>query len=199
MSQPTTMPTPDLLTALRRGWARQCPACGGNAIRRPLSLTDHCPECGSALDQVQVGSLVALISILMATSVAMAAGILCECWLDLPLWVEVVMCEVLACTVVLTSFARVKGAVIGLAMANRVQAYDPDYSTDSDPAMQKLGAAPARFPPPRYRLRPLGSAGNGVVPLVAQRGMRRVALAEPSNFDHTGARLEHRTEDPVSG
>jgi uncharacterized protein (DUF983 family) len=38
---------PTLLTALARGWRRQCPRCGKGAIfRKWLAVNDRCSECG---------------------------------------------------------------------------------------------------------------------------------------------------------
>jgi uncharacterized protein (DUF983 family) len=42
------LPERDLRTALRRGWARRCPACGEGALLDGyLTVRDACPVCGT--------------------------------------------------------------------------------------------------------------------------------------------------------
>lgn len=145
---------PPWSVAAARGWRGACPQCGGGRLRHGVRFADHCPHCDTDLNRAEVGSAVALFVIPFSLVPAFAAVIALEKWAPGPVWLETGLAITIALTLALTLMARVRGAITGIALANRVQAYDPHYTEALDPAAQALGAPPPAYPAPAVRVRP---------------------------------------------
>jgi uncharacterized protein (DUF983 family) len=146
--------TPPWWVAFHRGWRGACPHCGRGDLRRGVSFAESCPHCDTDLNRAEIGSAVALIAIPFGLIPAFAVVIAMEKWAPGPVWLETALAIGIALSIALGLMARVRGAVTGLAFANRVQGYHPDYAPDRDPAAQALGAPPPAYPAPSIRLIP---------------------------------------------
>lgn len=140
--------------ALARGWRGACPHCGHGDLKRGLGFAEVCPHCDTDLNRAEIGSAVALFAIPLGLIPAFAVVIAFEKWAPGPVWFETGLAITIALSISLGLMARVRGAVTGLALANRVQGYDPDYAPERDPAAQALGAPPPAYPAPAVRMVP---------------------------------------------
>ncbi len=110
--------------ALRRGWRRRCPACGGGPLLRGyLGLRESCPVCGEALHHARADDGPAYLTILIVGHVmapvllwvftafrpdplAMAAGF-----------------SVAAVALSLWLLPRLKGALVALQWSRRMHGF----------------------------------------------------------------------------
>jgi uncharacterized protein (DUF983 family) len=119
----TTTPTvrrsaPRLLTGLRRGSARKCPACGkGQLFCGYLAVRRICPTCGNDNDQYPSDDFAPYVTIFLVLHLLTPILFLVDRTWEMAVGLEMTVAIpiFLAATLLLLPFA--KGAVIGLAWA----------------------------------------------------------------------------------
>lgn len=122
------IPSPEdrpLKPALRRGWARRCPACGTGAMMRGyLRVADQCPDCGEALHHHRADDGPAYVTILVVGKTVMAVYLaVFLAWQPAP-WVMIALCWTLAVVLSLWLLPRIKGAMVALQWSRRMNGFD---------------------------------------------------------------------------
>lgn len=114
----------DLRRALRRGWRRTCPSCGGGSLFDGyLSVRDRCVACGERLDRHRADDAPTWMTILVVGHlVAPTMLFVWDTW-DPPLWVHWTLWPPLSLLLCLALLPRFKGAVIGLQWAWRLAGF----------------------------------------------------------------------------
>lgn len=110
--------TPRLLTGLRRGICRTCPACGqGKLFRGYLKVQETCQACGNDNDQYPSDDFAPYVTIFLVLHLLVPVFVIADTTWTLPLWIEaaVTIPVFLIATLALLPYA--KGAVIGFAWA----------------------------------------------------------------------------------
>ena len=128
MLRAMTTPLPDdrpLAPALRRGWARHCPACGEGAMMAGyLRVADACPHCGTALHHHRADDGPAYVTILIVGKAVMALYLaIYLAWAPPPL-VMFALCGTLATALALWLLPRLKGAMVALQWSRRMGGFD---------------------------------------------------------------------------
>jgi len=114
-----------LFPAMRRGWARRCPACGGGPlIEGYLRVRGHCAACGEALHHHRADDLPAWATILIVGHVIAFLLVTVEAGFRPPLWVHYGIWPALTLAMSLWLLPRIKGAVVGLQWAWRMHGFD---------------------------------------------------------------------------
>ena len=119
-----------ILRAMTRGLRGRCPECaGGNLFYRYLKISPECGACGHDLDQYPSDDGPAYFTILLVGHLVVAPLLLFPIIWHSP--VAVIVPAVLAPLAVLTMLIlpRVKGAVVGLLYALRVNRADAAIHT----------------------------------------------------------------------
>lgn len=116
--------TRPLWPAIRRGFARRCPACGeGRVFDGLLKVREACPSCGQALHHHRADDAPPYFTILIVGHIIVPLALLLEQnlhpehWLHMALWIPLT----LALTIAL--LPRVKGALIGLQWSQRMHGF----------------------------------------------------------------------------
>lgn len=110
--------------ALKRGWRRSCPNCGGAGLFTGyLKVRDNCPTCGEALHHHRADDMPAWLTIiLVAHLIAPAMLFVYDTW-DPPLWVHWTVWPTLALTGTLLLLPRMKAMVVALQWAQRMHGF----------------------------------------------------------------------------
>lgn len=113
-----------LRRALKRGWRRRCPNCGGARIFNGyLTVRDHCPACGEALHHHRADDMPTWLTIIIVGHlIAPAILTVYEVW-NPPLWVHWVVWPVVALTATLLLLPRLKAMVVALQWAHRMHGF----------------------------------------------------------------------------
>ncbi|SFI36700.1 DUF983 domain-containing protein [Albimonas pacifica] len=114
----------DMRRALRRGWRRTCPACGGGPLFDGyLKVRDHCPACSERLDLHRADDLPTWMTILVVGHlIAPAMLTVWDLW-NPPIWVHWVLWPPAALMLSLVLLPRFKGLVVGLQWAKRMAGF----------------------------------------------------------------------------
>jgi uncharacterized protein (DUF983 family) len=114
----------DLRTALRRGWRRTCPSCGGGPLFEGyLTVRARCVACGERLDRHRADDAPTWLTILVVGHlVAPLMLFVWDAW-DPPLWVHWTLWPPLSLLLCLALLPRFKGAVVGLQWARRMAGF----------------------------------------------------------------------------
>lgn len=111
-----------LLTGLRRGFARRCPACGGSAIFSGyLKTIEACPSCGLAVGEFRSDDAPPYFTIFLVGHIVVPALLVAEQWWHPPAWIHLALWVPLTLALTLTLLPLVKGAVIGAQWALKVK------------------------------------------------------------------------------
>ncbi len=109
---------PNLLTGVKRGVCRTCPACGvGPLFRGYLAVRETCPACGNDNEQYPSDDFAPYVTIFLVLHLLVPVFVIADRTWDLPLWIEaaVTVPVFLIATMALLPFA--KGGVIGFSWA----------------------------------------------------------------------------------
>lgn len=122
----TALAAPDrpLWPAIRRGWMRRCPDCGGRHMMQGyLKVADTCPDCGLELHHHRADDGPAYLSILVVGKVAMAVYLaIYLAWAPAP-WVMITICWTVALAMALWLLPRFKGALVALQWSQRMHGF----------------------------------------------------------------------------
>ena len=116
----------DLGRAVRRGWRRTCPACGGGPLFDGyLKVREHCPACETRLDVHRADDLPTWMTILVVGHlIAPAMLTVWDIW-NPPIWVHWVLWLPAALLLSLWLLPRFKGVVVGMQWAKRMAGFAP--------------------------------------------------------------------------
>ncbi|MEM8755256.1 MAG: DUF983 domain-containing protein [Pseudomonadota bacterium] len=128
MKDVSTPPSPekrDLGPALRKGWRRRCPHCGGGALFDGyLKVADGCDICGLELHHHRADDAPAWLTMIVVGHLLAPVLLLANEAADLPLWAHLVLWPTLAMTAVIVLLPRIKGLVVAFQWANRMHGFD---------------------------------------------------------------------------
>jgi uncharacterized protein (DUF983 family) len=127
-------------TAVRRGAARRCPACGEGALYRAyLKVADRCPKCAEELHHHRADDAPPYFTMLIVGHLIVGGVLMVEDYFHPNYWLHIVMWFPLTIALSLWLLPRVKGALVGLQWALRMHgfagadAFDPAIP-EPDPA-----------------------------------------------------------------
>jgi uncharacterized protein (DUF983 family) len=110
-------PTPPMLTAIGRGLAGRCPACGQSALFSGyLRVVPVCPACGAPCGRVPADDNAPVFTILIVGAVVVALLVVMESSMKLPMLVETGILLPLTLVLALALLRPVKGATLGLML-----------------------------------------------------------------------------------
>lgn len=109
---------------IKRGLAHRCPNCGEGALYASyLKVAPNCAACGHELGQYRADDGPAYFTILLVGHLVVAPLFFFPFMWELSPWLIVPASLIGLTALVLLTLPRIKGGVIGLLWANRV---DPD-------------------------------------------------------------------------
>jgi uncharacterized protein (DUF983 family) len=114
----------DTRLALRRGWARRCPACGGAAMMDGyLVVRRACPACGTELHHHRADDGPAWATILITGHIMAPLMLIVFELLRPPGWQMAVGFSLVFTLLSLWMLPRIKGAFVGLQWAKRMHGF----------------------------------------------------------------------------
>jgi uncharacterized protein (DUF983 family) len=109
------MSSPSRSTALKRGFAHRCPACGeGPLYRAYLKVVPACAACGHDLGQYRADDGPAYFTILLVGHLVLGPLLFFSFMWRAPVWVVLPLLLAGLALVTLTILPRVKGVLVGL-------------------------------------------------------------------------------------
>jgi uncharacterized protein (DUF983 family) len=110
--------------ALRRGWRRQCPACGcGAMLKGYLTVRRTCPACGEELFHHRADDGPSWATLMIAGHLmAPLLYIVYATWRPEP-WVMAIGFSLLFISLSLYLLPRIKGAIVGFQWARRLHGF----------------------------------------------------------------------------
>lgn len=140
MTPDADTPRPSLWTALRRGLASRCPACGkGRLFRAYVKVADHCPACGEAFHHHRADDMPAYLVILIVGHLLVPAMIAVEGAFAPPYWLQMAIWLPATFAAAVGLLQPVKGGVVALQWANRMHGFGGEPDT-----FEPLNAEPGR-------------------------------------------------------
>lgn len=129
-------------SAMLRGAAGRCPACGQGALTRAyLKVVDQCGHCGEALHHQRADDAPAYFTMMVVGHVVVGGLLAVEQAWAPPTWVQLAIWLPLTLVLSLVLLPMIKGALIGLQWALRMHGFGtgPDPAApDPDPATELL-------------------------------------------------------------
>jgi len=122
-------PNRSLLSALRRGFAAACPACGARGLyHRYLKVNDRCPACRAELHHQRADDAPPYFTMFVVGHLVVPGSLLLERFAAPPLWLHMLIWLPLTVALSLVLLPRIKGALIGLQWALQMHGFggDPD-------------------------------------------------------------------------
>jgi uncharacterized protein (DUF983 family) len=120
-------PPRPILSALLRGFAGVCPACGQGALFKGyLKRRQQCPHCGEALHHGEPDGLSGLIAAVAALTAACALSLLLDAFVALPLMLQTAVCAAAGALAALGLLPKANGLSLALAWAVRLRGFDPE-------------------------------------------------------------------------
>lgn len=138
------LPARPVSTALLRGVALKCPACGmGAMFRRYLKVADHCPQCGEALHHQRADDAPPYFTIAIVGHIVVGLMLMVEMAYRPPLWLHAALWLPLTLILALLLLPPVKGTIVALQWALHMHGFDPngDEETEFSPAHPARPAA----------------------------------------------------------
>jgi uncharacterized protein (DUF983 family) len=127
-------------TAVARGLAGCCPACGGGRLfARFLKVAECCPACSAELHHQRADDLPPYIVIFVVGHLLGWCILMAETRFETPLWLHLALWPVLALLLSLALLQPAKGAVVGLQYALGMHGFGD--------ARARRGAEPSRGVP----------------------------------------------------
>jgi len=128
-------------TALLRGAALKCPACGvGAMFHRYLKVADYCPRCGEALPHQRADDAPPNFTIAIVGHIVVGLMLAVEMAYRPPLWLHGALWVPLTLILTLILLPSVKGTIVALQWALYMHGFDPS----GDDEMDFSGGDPAR-------------------------------------------------------
>ena len=113
-----------LWRAMRRGFARRCPACGvGRLFHHYLTVDAACGHCGEALHHQRADDAPPYFTIVLVGHLIVPAALMLEQYSHPPTWVHYALWLPLTLAMTLLLLPRIKGAVIGGQWAGRMHGF----------------------------------------------------------------------------
>lgn len=113
-----------LWPAVKRGFARRCPACGeGRIFDGLLKVREACAACGQALHHHRADDAPPYFTIMVVGHVVVPAALLTEQNLHPELWLHMALWIPLTLGLTFALLPRVKGALIGLQWQQRMHGF----------------------------------------------------------------------------
>jgi uncharacterized protein (DUF983 family) len=126
-----------------RGSRGRCPNCGeGRMFRAFLKVADHCPACGEALHHQRTDDAPAYFVILVVGHVIVPIVLAVETVYAPAYWIHALLWLPLTLAMSLAILQPIKGALVGLQWAMRMDGFNP-ANADGDEL------APSRVIEPR--------------------------------------------------
>jgi uncharacterized protein (DUF983 family) len=111
--------------ALKRGWRGRCPRCGeGKLFRAFLKVDDHCSVCGQDFTPHRADDLPAYLVIVIVGHIVVPTALLIETNYSPPVALQLAVYLPLTLILSLLLLQPVKGAVVGLQWALRMDGFD---------------------------------------------------------------------------
>lgn len=110
--------------ALRKGWRRRCPQCGGGEVFDGyLRIRDNCDICGEALHHHRADDAPAWLTILITGHIIAPLMFISYLFFPLPPWINAIAWPVIALTMVIVLLPRVKAGVVAFQWAQRMHGF----------------------------------------------------------------------------
>ncbi len=110
-------PLPSMPTAILRGAARRCPACGETRLfTRYLKVQERCALCGAPLGLYPADDAPPYITMLLVLHIIVPALLILEQTTDMALWIYGAIFLPLAVVLTVVLLPVVKGAMIGILL-----------------------------------------------------------------------------------
>ena len=124
-SSPLGAAAPSRLTAMGRGFAGRCPACGqGRLFARFLKVADRCNVCAAEFHHHRADDFPPYIVIFIVAHLVGTGILIAETrFEDTPLWFHLAVWPLLTVVLCLVLLQPVKGAVVGLQYALRMHGF----------------------------------------------------------------------------
>jgi len=105
-------------TALCAGFRKRCPRCNQPGIfARYLKLRSKCTHCGTDFSRYPTDDAPPYFTILVVGHIVVPLVVLVEQFLSPPLWIQFAIWPAVTVALSLLLLPRIKGAVLGVAMA----------------------------------------------------------------------------------
>jgi uncharacterized protein (DUF983 family) len=112
------VPHSSWVSALIAGFRRRCPRCNQPGIfARYLKLRPKCSHCGTDFSRYPTDDAPPYFTILVVGHIVVPLVVLVEQFLSPPLWVQFTIWPAVTLALSLVLLPRIKGAVLGVAMA----------------------------------------------------------------------------------
>ncbi len=135
-------PQRPLLSAVLRGLACRCPACGaGRLYHRFLKMAPTCAHCGEALHHARPDDAPAYFVMLIVGHVVVSMALSLELSLSPPIWITLLTSMLAACGLTFALLPCVKGAIIALQWTFWMHGFDPHEQDDLPPVAQHCDGA----------------------------------------------------------
>lgn len=122
----STLPVRDLRSALSRGLKGQCPSCGdARLFGRFLKPVPHCPACGQDWSVQTADDLPAYLVVLVVGHLLAPFIVALNLHYDISTAVQMALWPSMALVMSMLMIQPVKGAVIALQWARRMQGFAP--------------------------------------------------------------------------
>jgi len=122
----STLPVRDLRSALSRGVKGRCPSCGdARLFGRFLKPVPHCPACGQDWSVQTADDLPAYLVVLLVGHLLAPFIVALNLRYDISTGVQMALWPSLALVMSMLMIQPVKGAVIALQWARRMQGFAP--------------------------------------------------------------------------
>jgi uncharacterized protein (DUF983 family) len=117
----------DLRTALLRGFRGKCPSCGdARLFGRFLKPVPHCPACGQDWTVQTADDLPAYLVVLLVGHLIVPFVVTLNLKTDLSTGVQMLLWPAIALIMSILLIQPMKGAVIALQWARRMQGFAPN-------------------------------------------------------------------------
>ncbi|MFM9942800.1 MAG: DUF983 domain-containing protein [Hyphomicrobiaceae bacterium] len=114
----------DVWSAMKRGGALKCPACGkGRMFRAYLKVADTCPACGEALHHQRADDAPAYVTMVIVGHVIVGGILMLEKSAAPPTWVHLAIWLPLMTAMTLLLLPVCKGALVALQWALRMHGF----------------------------------------------------------------------------
>ncbi|WP_029355153.1 DUF983 domain-containing protein [Bosea sp. 117] len=138
------LPTRPMGTAMKRGLACRCPACGeGRLYRAFLKVNDRCPACGEELWHHRADDAPPYMVITIVGHIVVPLLLAVEMALHPALWIHMALWLPLTVILAVVLLPPVKGALVAYQWALRMHGFDPT-SEEHDPLPPTERAEAAR-------------------------------------------------------
>ncbi|MBU6498925.1 MAG: DUF983 domain-containing protein [Rhodospirillales bacterium] len=113
----TPWPVPSLASAMARGFAGRCPACGTTRLFCGyLRVVDACGACGAPLGELRADDAPPYFTIAIVGHIIILGMLMLEKAASPPLWVHAAIWLPLTTILSLTLLRPIKGATVGLML-----------------------------------------------------------------------------------